>query len=344
MDLWELLLERFVRNKCTAQERQLVRYAIRDGLIDDTYKYVLEDFLKEPDGSGQWKQVPDSVWENLLDRMKKTEPAAPPPTVHRGKQSAKTIRDGGNLQLRPWLWTAAAVAAMCIITWSVFQSKYQTEQSGVAIAMNTISVPSGQTVNLTLADGTKIWLNARTTLKFPSVFTGDRREVILDGEGYFDVAHDPDKRFTVQANGFEITALGTKFNVEVYDGFTASLLDGLLRVESVADPSQSVVLKPNTLARLHNGDMVSEAITDFDHYRWRDGLICFENIPFPELLMKFEKYYGVKIIVQNSRVNNFITSGKFRLVDGIDHALRVTQKYFPFRVDRDDEHNIIYIK
>jgi ferric-dicitrate binding protein FerR (iron transport regulator) len=199
-------------------------------------------------------------------------------------------------------------------------------------------------VNLTLADGTKICLNARTTLKFPSVFTGDRREVILDGEGYFEVAHDPNKRFTVQANGFEITALGTKFNVDVFDGFTASLLDGSIRVESVADRSQSVVLKPNTLARLRDGVIVTETITDFDHYRWRDGLICFENIPFSELLAKFEKYYGVKIIVQNRRVNNFITSGKFRLVDGVEHALRVSQRYFPFRVERDDENNIIYIK
>jgi ferric-dicitrate binding protein FerR (iron transport regulator) len=354
MDIWESLLERFLRNECTVQERNLVRYAINDGLIDDTYKHILEAFLSEPDSPdylGKLKQVPDGVWENILDHIRKMESGATSPTVHHNGQSAKLIRIGRNNQVRKWLWKAASIAVAVVVTfvvtWLLFQSRYQTEQSGAAIAMNIVSVPSGQTVNMTLADGTKIWLNAHTTFKFPSVFTGDRREVILDGEGYFDVTYNPDKRFIVQAGGFEMTALGTAFNVESYsqgEGFTVSLLEGSIEVASVADRSQIVVLQPNMLARVYDGGLVTEDITDFDHYRWREGLICFENVSFPELMAKFEKYYGIKIIIHNNRVNNFISSGKFRLIDGVDHALRVSQRYIPFRVERDDENNIIYIK
>jgi len=230
------------------------------------------------------------------------------------------------------------------VSWAVFHTKTPDEPVPV---MNTIRVPAGQTANMTLSDGTNIWLNARSTLMFPSVFTGNKREIILDGEGFFDVAHDPQKPFTVYTNEFKILSLGTQFNVEAYSheaGFTGSLFNGSIRITSIKDTSQTIVLQPNTLARLHESQLFTETITDFNHYRWREGLISFKDIPFTDLLVKFEKCYGVRIIVLNNGVKNYAPTGKFRHSDGIDYALRVLQRDFRFQFERDEEDHTIYIK
>jgi ferric-dicitrate binding protein FerR (iron transport regulator) len=161
------------------------------------------------------------------------------------------------------------------------------------------------------------------------------------------VAHGRAKPFVVHAGGYDIQALGTQFNVEAYSqsgDFTASLLSGAVKVTSVSDTSQNMILRPNTMVRLHDGRLIAEAIADFNHYRWREGLISFKNTPFPDLMAKFEKCYGIRIVVKNNRVKNYAPTGKFRQSDGIDYALRVLQRDFPFRFERDEERHIMIYK
>ena len=334
MDQWQTLLERFLRNECTVRENKIVYCALRDGLIDDEFRAAIDVVMNDPDTLAfidRMEPVPADVLKNIRSRLK--------------KQTKKPVRLARQRPVIPeWLKIAAAVIITFAISWLAFHTKTTNEPS---VAMNTIRVPAGQTVNLTLADGSNVWLNARTTLKYPGVFTGNKRELILDGEGFFDVAHHRDKPFVVHAGGYEIQALGTQFNVEAYTqgaGFSASLLDGSIRITSATDTAQSITLQPNTTARLHEGRLVAEAITDFNHYRWRDGLISFNNMPFTELMVKFEKCYGIKIVVQNNRINDYAPTGKFRQSDGVDYALRVLQRNFRFRFERDEENHVIYIK
>ena len=247
---------------------------------------------------------------------------------------------------RGWMKYAAAIAVVFLLAANLYQA-FRNKTSD-EIADHTIEVPVGQRVaNITLADGTKVWLNSGTTLKYPGVFTGSRREISIEGEGFFDVAHDHEKPFVVHAGEYDILAIGTQFNVEAYpesNDFSVSLLEGAVRVSSATDASQTITLQPNTTARLHDGRLVAEAITDLDHYRWRNGLISFNNMPFTTLMEKLEKWYGVKIVVENNHVENYALTGKFRQADGIDHVLRVLQYNFSFLYEWDDEHHVIYIK
>ena len=113
--------------------------------------------------------------------------------------------------------------------------------------MNTIKVPAGQRANLTLPDGTNVWLNARSEMRYPAVFTGNKREITLDGEAYFEVTHNEDKPFVVQTNKCNVEVLGTKFNVEAYsdsEDFCTSLMEGSVRVSDKGNPSESLVLAP----------------------------------------------------------------------------------------------------
>jgi ferric-dicitrate binding protein FerR (iron transport regulator) len=331
MDQEQPLLERFLRDECTDKERKIVYGALRDGMIDENFRHAIDVVLNEQDSTAdidRMKPVPEDILKNILSRI----------------NEQKVKPDKQRRVIPEWLKIAAAVVITLSVSWLAFQLKPLKEP---AVAMNTIYVPAGQSVNLTLADGTNVWLNSRTTLKYPGVFTGHKRELILEGEAFFDVAHDPKKPFVVHAGEYDIQALGTQFDVEMYPQngrFSASLLAGSIKVTATNDASQTIVLKPNSMALKQDGRLVSRAITDFDHYRWREGLICFKDMPFADLMLKFEKCYGIKIVVENKSMTNYAPTGKFRRTDGIDYALRVLQRNYPFKFERDEENHILYIK
>ena len=210
---------------------------------------------------------------------------------------------------------------------------------------NVINVPQGQRVNLILADGSKVWLNSNTHMTYPQTFQGaDKRMVRIDGEGYFEVTKDRKKPFIVNTSRGKVEVLGTKFYITAYgqvEQFETSLIEGLVKVST---PSSELLLGPNDKAVLENGHLVKKSIDDMSVYRWREGLYCFTNTSFDKVLEQFELYFDVKFVKQNSRLRNPHISGKFRLVDGVDYALKILQKEVKFTYKRDEMTNFIYLK
>ena len=238
----------------------------------------------------------------------------------------------------------AAIIALTLGGSFIYQ-EMQTEETPVAL--QTISVPADQRINITLADGTNVWLNARSELRYPAVFTGDKREIILDGEGYFEVTHNVEKPFIVQTSKCNVEVLGTKFNVEAYsdsEDFCTSLMEGSVRVSSTKNPSMNLVLTPNHQASLVDGQLQAKLISDFDLFRWKEGLICFKNMDFKQLMARFEKCYGIRIIIENQQVGDYVCSGKFRISDGIDNALRILQRDAKYTFERNKDESVVYIK
>ena len=246
---------------------------------------------------------------------------------------------------RTVLFEAIKIAAVFVITVACGTYFYKSEIRKIGEAMNTIKVPAGQRANLTLPDGTNVWLNARSEMRYPAVFTGNKREITLDGEAYFEVTHNEDKPFVVQTNKCNVEVLGTKFNVEAYsdsEDFCTSLMEGSVRVSDKGNPSETVLLSPNHMVSLENGQLSTSPILDFDVFRWKEGLICFMNLE--NLMLLFEKCYGVRIVVENKHLVNYICSGKFRISDGIDNALRILQKDAKYSFERNNDESVIYIK
>ena len=246
--------------------------------------------------------------------------------------------------LRTELIKIAAVIAITL-GGSYLYHQYSFEKE--LMATNTISVPAGQRINMTLTDGTNVWLNARTSLTYPVKFSKKNRQVILDGEAYFEVAKDKTKPFIVQTNKYNVEVLGTKFDVNAYSEtgeFETTLMSGSVRVASTSDPAQKLTLKPNNKVYLQDGELHVSVVDDFNPYRWKEGLICFKNESFTSIMKDFEKYYGLTIQVRNKEVLKYVYTGKFRQTDGIDYALRVLQKDIKFSYQRDDENQIIYIE
>lgn len=249
--------------------------------------------------------------------------------------------------MRVWMREVLKVAAVIAITVACGSYLYLSEKKELLAAMNTITVPAGQRVNLKLPDGTEVWLNARSEMTYPAVFSDTRREVKLEGEAYFEVEHNKKIPFVVRTRKCDIEVLGTKFNVEAYsdsEEFATSLMEGSVKVTDNTGPSASVVLKPDQEVRFKEGRLQLSSIGDYDHFRWKEGLVCFNNVAFCELMKRFEKCYGISIIVENKNLEEYSCSGKFRISDGLDNALRILQRNAKYTFERNEDNSVVYIK
>lgn len=242
----------------------------------------------------------------------------------------------------------AAAVALVVVS-GLFSSRYT--QDLLASRTNTIYVPAGKSMNLTLEDGTRVWLNAGTEIEFPSVFSRDAREVkIYSGEVLFDVAKDEKRPFYVDTYASTISVLGTKFNVTVDDemgGFSTALLRGSVKVSSKLVDGEEYTLSPNQMVRLsEDNHMYVERINNPDEIEcWTDGLMDISNLPFDSLMRRFELAFDVNIVIVRDDIPEIsYTSGKVRISDGVIHALEMLALAADFSYEYDRQNNVILIK
>lgn len=249
-------------------------------------------------------------------------------------------------RIRRWAGETIKWAAAVVIAFIASYAYFNFNSGRTEIAMNTVTVPYGQRVNMSLSDGTQVCLNAGTVFTYPSTFGKDMRKVELDGEAYFEVSHNEEKPFVVHTQACDVQVLGTKFNVDAYKSearFSTALMEGKVKVQNNANPSNVVYLNPHNQVTLVNGNLKVSGIPDYDVYRWKEGLICFDGLDFAQLMQRAEKYYGIEIVINNSALHHRNFTGKFRISDGIDYLLRVLQRDIDFSFTRSDEENRIYI-
>ncbi len=246
----------------------------------------------------------------------------------------------------PWrkiIYASIGVAAIVFLTFKL--STNYLKQSLQNNIMCKINVPQGQRVNLTLADGTEVWLNAKTAMEYPQSFNlSETREVKIDGEAYFHVSKDREHPFIVKTGKGSVLVRGTEFYIKAYsqtNNFETSLLEGSVLVQTA---NEKMILKPNDKVILKNGHLICEKIDDMDVFRWKEGLLCFRELSFTNVLKQLELYYDVNFIVDKNLNKNPLMTGKFRMVDGVEYALEVLQKEIPFQFTRKENSKTIYIE
>lgn len=237
---------------------------------------------------------------------------------------------------------AAVIAMIAFITYKEYQD-YRLEHS---TEMQVMTVPAGQRASLTLADGTVVWLNSNSTLKYPATgFHSKERKVMLEGEGYFEVKHDAEHPFIVETKQYDIRVLGTTFNVSAYPNsgmFETSLIEGKVTVYQ-PDTQNEIVLKPHEKVEMKEGKLSKASFTSDNDFLWRMGIYSFTNEPLDVIFKKLEQYYEVKIVNTNREIASRPCTGKFRQKEGIEHVMKVLQKYLKFNYVQDDEKNQITI-
>lgn len=305
------------------------------------YKYIIGDAsLEEKEAVARWIDADKENMKEYLALRKlynltlwQREQVSVAPEKVSGMRKRKIAWVIGRELLK-----VAAIFAIAVSVVSLYNTS-EPETVREEAVMQTIYVPAGQRAELTLADSTKVWLNAKTTLTFPSHFAGGSRNVILDGEGYFNVTRNENKPFIVETEQYDIEVLGTEFNVHAYKGnalFETSLLNGSVRIES-ADHMENILLEPHKKAYAENGQLKTSPITQYDYFLWKDGLICFDDNTINELFEKLQLYFDVKIIIENSRILKQRYTGKFRTCDGVEHVLKTLQLRTKFKYEKKDD-------
>lgn len=264
-----------------------------------------------------------------------------------GEAQPRVSRRTVSLWKRTAQWSAAAAAALLVCAGvSHYLAdrilEYRTRD------MMAITAPNGQSMSVTLSDGTTVWLNSGAKLEYPSIFSRKTRRVKISGEAMFEVKHDASRPFIVETFACDAEVLGTKFNI-LADArtadFSAALLEGRLKILNRLGGGESFILSPNEQIDLVDGHLKLNRITDPDDFRWVDGLMNLNTLSFGEVIRKFENYYGVRITIDNPEDMPVLKyHGKIRVSDGVDHALKLLQITNNFSFTRDDETNTIHIK
>ncbi|MDR0429759.1 MAG: FecR family protein [Tannerellaceae bacterium] len=238
------------------------------------------------------------------------------------------------------------IAAIFLILWIGMQWFYNRPEEENVMAYQTLSVPAGQRAELTLPDNTKVWLNAKSKLTYPTNFEKGSRKVELDGEAFFDITYLEKQPFIVQTDKMSIEVLGTEFNVVDYTDHNisdVSLLKGSVKLKANG-VSQEYILKVNEKVQLKDGKLHTSAIVDLDYYKWKEGLLCFNNETVGDIIKKLQLYFDIKIDVKRQELLKFRYTGKFRTKDGVEQVLKVLQLEHKFSYVKNSELNTITIK
>ena len=239
---------------------------------------------------------------------------------------------------------AAAICITILSTWMVMNDREPAEEM---VTYEEFTTPSGQRAMVKLHDGTTVWLNARSTLRYPNHLAREERKVELDGEAFFDVEHNEHKPFVVSTEKLDIKVLGTKFNVFAYKGreeFNTALLEGSVKVYERMNEEKALFMNPNECVELKDNKLVKRPMGNTDFLLWKEGIYAFDDVPFEDIIKKFELYYDIVITVNNSKLMKYKFSGKFRQRDGVESALRTLRKVYYFTYIKDEENNNIIIR
>ena len=196
--------------------------------------------------------------------------------------------------------------------------------------MNEVVVPFGKKSQLTLEDGTKVWLNAGSRIAFPTKFTGKKREIFLKGEGYFEVAHNQERPFYVNTDNISIKVLGTRFDISAYESdkfIETVLIEGRVAISersALAFIKIESILMPNQKASYdrigRNIDIIDEPNADYA-ISWTEGYFKFYKQSIKDVLNKLQRYYNVQFITSPGFPTEDLISGKLYLKDTIEQIM-----------------------
>jgi ferric-dicitrate binding protein FerR (iron transport regulator) len=214
--------------------------------------------------------------------------------------------------------------------------KYDSRKSdNQEIVYNTIVVPRGGQYQLILADGSKVWINSASSLRYPTAFSGKTREVYLDGEAYFEVAHNANSPFKVKTARAEVQVLGTHFNVNAYQDEAAcktTLLEGSVEVKT---PTGDQIIKPGQqdVANSDGSQIVDSNVNLEEEVAWKNGLFFFKDAGIQEIMRQACRWYDLKVAYEGPAPDIRFTGKMSRKVNaaGLINIL----KYAGFHIRED---------
>jgi transmembrane sensor len=288
------LVERYVAKKASDEELEVFFKLAGEGKLDN---YLEEKFVEG----------------NLPLTADETLPARRIPTRNRIAIAATVI-------------LLLAVGAFVILNKSPAISEKETTQVAAASPSPYNAVtPRGGQKQMTLPDGTRIWLNAASSIQYPKSFTGSERTIALDGECYFEVAHNSSQPFRVNLNnGVTIEVTGTQFNVYAYstEGVKATLVEGAIKIQS---KDKSVILQPGQEVEIQKGGQMTVSRADIQEaLAWKNGILQFNGADVPTVMRRIERWFDVDVVYAG-KIPQRRLAGKIRGNTNINEVLKILE-------------------
>ena len=287
----EGLISRYLNGKCSAEEQ------------NELIAWIEES----PSNSKEYFEIKDT-WDSLQNSR---EAAGEQLALFYKNQYAKAYETK-----RIWIRSLSAIAAVLLV--GLLATVLLPSKSGENKSANlqVFSVPLGSRSKVVLADGSIVNLNSGSELQFSSSFSPENRIVNLSGEAFFNVKTDKEHPFTVKTKDFDVKVTGTKFNVCSYNDnnySTATLAEGIISLKMNKN-SEIVKVEPGNkfqVDRKNDEHTLVEADVESE-IAWKDDEFIFRNIPFPELAKRLERWYDVRLNYQDTRLQNYNFTGKFK--------------------------------
>ncbi|HEX2976517.1 MAG TPA: FecR domain-containing protein [Bacteroidales bacterium] len=291
----KILITRYLSGEATIQEAE----ELQNWVLASTDNALYYNQLK-------------NIWEGS-DRNRMFEAIDTPAAFEAVKRKMKIkSRSAGILS---WWNKIAAILLIPVLIGNVLYWILKTD--GISDyheqVYNEIYAVFGTRSALRLSDGTSVWLNSGSSIKYPDRFTGDDRTVYLHGEAYFEVKSNPEKPFIVKSDRLSTKATGTKFVVSDYTSSCFSevtLVEGRIdvnRTDSSANPGYVTTLKPHQHLSFNNktGDTTMKSEDTYKYFAWKDGKIIFRNEPLSRVVEKLGQVYNVEIEIKGEEIENY---------------------------------------
>lgn len=242
-----------------------------------------------------------------------------------------------------WLKRASVIAASLLLPVLILSTVYLYREANYYKQIpNTISVNRGQRAGITLPDGTIVHLNSESKLTYTPDFNGKLREVILEGEGFFEVTPNKEKPFIVKTSVFDVEVLGTSFNVSVYNDeniVETALIEGKVKLTMNRYPSKPVYLTPSqkfVYAKNERKGTISIMEEDSE-LAWKQGILAFNAVPLTEVFKRMERWYGVTIHYDKENLVNDKFTGQFKLIS-IQEMMNILRMHYnlKFKIENND--------
>ncbi|MBV4358892.1 FecR family protein [Pinibacter aurantiacus] len=228
-----------------------------------------------------------------------------------GNRATLTLSDGSTIVLDSAnIGTIAQQQNVAISKSAAGTVQYHVKGSGATSAMNTLSTPKGGQYKLVLPDGSKVWLNAASSITFPTQFATQERRVSITGEAYFEIAADAARPFYVKAKETDVKVLGTSFNINAYDDESEIATTLLIGAVMVSVGSRSQRLQPGQQAQSKGEELLLQKNIDTEAVvAWKEGYFNFQDMRLQAVMRQLERWYGIEVAYEGA-VHNIAFYGK----------------------------------
>lgn len=284
------------------------------GEANEEQKQLAIEWLKSPENNKVFQQLKniDSLTAdlNLLRQF----------DLQEGKQQVRRkYRVKKVVSLSVWMQRIAAILFIPVLLggiWYYLQQNELRKELNVLMVTQEIVTQPGTKTHLFLPDSTEVWLNAASSLKFPSAFSGNERRIALNGEAIFKVYKNKKKPFIVSTSSMEVEAVGTEFDVSAYSGdlkFSTTLAEGKVKITDLLKPDQVMTIDPGVQVNYdtQNKTYKEENVRVQDVIAWRDGVLIFNETPFYEVAAKLGRWFNADIKINDQSIANYRFTGTF---------------------------------